>query len=92
MGRATPVLDDRVIETALSGFLVKSHIEPGDMPASPTFKLKGVPVTDGVEFTRSSPNVVTWNQPIDVYATVEVYDGATLFWRWCAAEGDLVGG
>ena len=90
MSQAPPLLDDKVVTADATGFEITAHRESDNMPPSPTFKLKGVAAADGADFTRAG-GVITWMRPISIFATVEVWDGSTLHWRWCAADGDLVG-
>lgn len=83
-----PTLDGKVLETDGSGWLVKRHSEPAEMPGNPTVKIKNVPA-DG-KFSRANGEF-TWDPPISIYATVQVFDGETLAWEWSAIRGDLMG-
>lgn len=85
-----PTLDAKAITTAGGGWLVSEVTEPGSIPSIPTYKVKGA--TLQAEAYSRAGGTVTLVESISVHAHLEVYDGASLFWRWSAVDGDLVGG
>jgi hypothetical protein len=91
--RKPPTLDGKVdTVNATDPWKVDVVDEPSTgWPADPHLKLKGVELTDGTNFTRASAKI-TFLQPISIYATIQLFDGASEVWAWTAAGGDTVGG
>ncbi len=85
-----PSLDAKAVTTAGNGWLVSEVTEPGSIPGSPTYKVKGIALQTS-QYTRAG-GTVTLVEAISVYAYLEIYDGASLFWRWNPIDGDLEGG
>lgn len=83
----------RVKETDdVAGTNVRRVAEPAAWAgaSSPELRLKGVPLVEGLHYTRSGGEL-EFVHPIASSATVELFDGASKVWEWTADGGDAVG-
>ena len=93
--RKPPILDTKAATVNADDlWKVDEVFEPDSgWPGDPTLKLKGRALVEDTDYTRDSGKI-TFVHPkcISIYATLELFDGSTVVWRWTAAGGPTVGG